>query len=249
MGLGSSRSQPPDPVICHYGAAREDFPLSVTAEAGRAAASAGASPATAGTVIGHASDKLQDIGIAAFQLEIPHAQRRARSAQEIVAACVRAQDRLSFLPAVAIPVTGIAGGALGAGGDGVTPRTRWVGWEVVVLARPDATFKRLTYLRQDCLNALFPEASVVDIRLLRPTLPYSADFEGEHLKMGLVQLACILEESFLACNLDRSGSAYPYHAPEASSIAPWLLDCGLAVKEEVGCEHDAYEDGGVLVAG
>mmetsp|Transcript_26600 Transcript_26600/g.61116 ORF Transcript_26600/g.61116 Transcript_26600/m.61116 type:complete len:244 (+) Transcript_26600:54-785(+) len=243
MGLSSSRPQPPDPVICHYGSAREDFPLSVTSEAGRAAASTGTSPAVAGTVIGQASQKLQDIGVAAFLLEIPHARRNAQ--QEMVAACVRAQDRLSFLPAVAIPVSGL-------GGDGVTqtiaPYQRWFGWEVVVLARPDATLKRLMHLRQDCLNALFPEASVVDIRLLRPTLPYAADADAEHLKMGLVQLACVLEESFLARNLDRSGAMYPYHAPEASSIASWLLDSGIAVQEEVGCEHDAYEDGGVLMS-
>mmetsp|Transcript_65282 Transcript_65282/g.156015 ORF Transcript_65282/g.156015 Transcript_65282/m.156015 type:complete len:274 (+) Transcript_65282:88-909(+) len=249
--MGNSASeQNLDPVPCSHGTAKEELPLSVQTEVARAATAAGVSAAVSGKVVGHTgSKKLQELGAESFMLALGSSRSlKGRSSQQDASAvAVRAPGRLSFLPGIALPASGVYDDP---DGDPTSPRLRWNGWEVIVLGRPDTSFKRLSQLPLDCLKMLLPEGSVVDLRVLRPTVPCAADADGVQLKSCLLQLNVILEETFAMPTVPPGSTAmfYEYHVPDAISNASWLVDAGIAMEETKSCEHDAYEDGASTLA-
>jgi len=201
--------------------------LRVSAEAARAAAAAALGTAVVTMVVGYTTRKMHAAGGASVRLLLPEGVGVWITCRECSVVTLRAPGQMAFLPGLAAPFC-----------VGRAP----VALEVIVLARPDESYREVTQLPEEHLRNLFPEASKVDLRVVRPLLPFEPG-SAEWLQNRLVQLAELFDEHFgMPCPPYGSQTAYEGCELNAHELSDWLADAGISVGRPRSAWLDADTD-------
>lgn len=207
--MGNKYGKDEVPVLCSKGSG--DFKFSVCVEAARAAAAVAMGSGTTSIVVGYSTTKTKEAGGASIQLRLEDGPPVVDACWQNVVVSLRPRSRMAFLPGVGAPLR-----------CGTT-----VGLEVIVLARPDSQLQRVTQLTEDTLVKLYPKGDVVDVRILRPLIPYEPRCTVQWLEEHFVNLADFVEAYYGQPRVLPGVPVYEACLPDKESVVSWLNDAGL----------------------